>query len=260
MEIGGCAMRVFPAGGEMKGGLSSHPCTTGERAILSLIGPAAGEVTEQTGTEFLIATGRRKSSSARVFLKPGSGKITVNDRPLDEFFGRETGRMIVRQPLELVQLTNKFDITVTATGAGDRLPHRGLRRVHLELRVQVRHLAGAEQEGPKVPSRRAPNLGPWTLVVGAGKAQGLAGAAPALERAAGDQQSGHRTQDRLRPLPLHRDPARQSDRLPRGRAGRVGAGWQVAPKDVERYRGAAESWIAAGATLVGSCCGTGLRL
>jgi small subunit ribosomal protein S9 len=63
-------------------------------------------------------TGRRKTSAARVFLKPGSGKITVNDRPLDEFFGRETGRMIVRQPLELVQLTNKFDITVTVAGGG----------------------------------------------------------------------------------------------------------------------------------------------
>ncbi len=63
-------------------------------------------------------TGRRKTSAARVFLKPGSGKITVNDRPLDEFFGRETGRMIVRQPLELVQLANKFDITATVAGGG----------------------------------------------------------------------------------------------------------------------------------------------
>jgi small subunit ribosomal protein S9 len=63
-------------------------------------------------------TGRRKTSAARVFLKPGTGKITVNERPLDEFFGRETGRMIVRQPLELVQLTNKFDITVTVAGGG----------------------------------------------------------------------------------------------------------------------------------------------
>ena len=63
-------------------------------------------------------TGRRKTAAARVFLKPGSGKITVNDRPLDEFFGRETGRMIVRQPLELVQLSNKFDITVTVAGGG----------------------------------------------------------------------------------------------------------------------------------------------
>jgi small subunit ribosomal protein S9 len=63
-------------------------------------------------------TGRRKTSAARVFLKPGTGKITVNERPLDEFFGRETGRMIVRQPLELVQLVNKFDITVTVAGGG----------------------------------------------------------------------------------------------------------------------------------------------
>jgi len=51
-------------------------------------------------------TGRRKTATARVYMKPGSGKITVNDRSLDEFFGRETGRMIVRQPLEAVQLTS----------------------------------------------------------------------------------------------------------------------------------------------------------
>ena len=63
-------------------------------------------------------TGRRKTSAARVFLKPGTGKITVNDRPLDEFFGRETGRRIVRQPLETVQLANNFDITVTVAGGG----------------------------------------------------------------------------------------------------------------------------------------------
>ena len=63
-------------------------------------------------------TGRRKSSTARVHLKPGSGKITVNERSLDEFFGRVTGRMIVRQPLELVQLTDRFDITVTVAGGG----------------------------------------------------------------------------------------------------------------------------------------------
>ena len=63
-------------------------------------------------------TGRRKSSVARVFLRKGSGNITVNDRPLDEFFGRETARMIVRQPLELTQTVDKFDIVVTATGGG----------------------------------------------------------------------------------------------------------------------------------------------
>jgi small subunit ribosomal protein S9 len=63
-------------------------------------------------------TGRRKTAAARVYMKPGSGKITVNDRPLDEFFGRETGRMIVRQPLELVQMTDKFDFTVSVSGGG----------------------------------------------------------------------------------------------------------------------------------------------
>src|SRR3954453_22247692 len=63
-------------------------------------------------------TGRRKTATARVYMKPGTGKITVNDRPLDEFFGRETGRMIVRQPLELVQLSNKFDFTVSVSGGG----------------------------------------------------------------------------------------------------------------------------------------------
>ena len=63
-------------------------------------------------------TGRRKTATARVYLKPGSGRITVNDRSLDEFFGRETGRMIVRQPLEAVQLVSKFDIAVTVGGGG----------------------------------------------------------------------------------------------------------------------------------------------
>ena len=63
-------------------------------------------------------TGRRKTSTARVFLKNGDGAITVNDRPLDEYFGREVARMIVRQPLELVELTDKFDINVTVAGGG----------------------------------------------------------------------------------------------------------------------------------------------
>ena len=63
-------------------------------------------------------TGRRKSSTARVFLRNGSGTITVNGRPLDQYFGRETARMIVRQPLELTQMGEKFDILVTADGGG----------------------------------------------------------------------------------------------------------------------------------------------
>lgn len=63
-------------------------------------------------------TGRRKSSSARVFLRQGSGSITINQRPIEDFFGRETARMIVRQPLELTQMTEKFDILVTVAGGG----------------------------------------------------------------------------------------------------------------------------------------------
>src|ERR1700756_4621443 len=63
-------------------------------------------------------TGRRKTATARVYLKPGRGRITVNDRSLDEFFGREPGRVIVRQPLEAVKLVDKFDIAVTVGGGG----------------------------------------------------------------------------------------------------------------------------------------------
>ena len=63
-------------------------------------------------------TGRRKSSTARVFLRSGKGTITVNGRPLDEFFGRETSRMIVRQPLVLTKSSDKFDISVTVEGGG----------------------------------------------------------------------------------------------------------------------------------------------
>jgi small subunit ribosomal protein S9 len=63
-------------------------------------------------------TGRRKTSTARVFLQSGGGSITVNKRPLDQYFGREVARMIVRQPLELVDLVEKFDINVTVEGGG----------------------------------------------------------------------------------------------------------------------------------------------
>lgn len=63
-------------------------------------------------------TGRRKSSTARVFLRVGSGYITVNGRNLDEYFGRETARMVVRQPLELTELAEKFDIKITVSGGG----------------------------------------------------------------------------------------------------------------------------------------------
>lgn len=69
-------------------------------------------------SEQYYGTGRRKSSAARVYLTKGSGKITINDRPIDEFFGRETARMIVRQPLERLEIEDSFDIHATVTGGG----------------------------------------------------------------------------------------------------------------------------------------------
>jgi small subunit ribosomal protein S9 len=64
-------------------------------------------------------TGRRKTSAARVFLSPGKGDIVINGRPLDQFFGRETMRMIVRQPLEVTELTDKVDARITVAGGGN---------------------------------------------------------------------------------------------------------------------------------------------
>lgn len=63
-------------------------------------------------------TGRRKTSTARVFLRNGEGQITVNSKPLDQYFGREVARMIVRQPLELTDTNEKFDVNVTVAGGG----------------------------------------------------------------------------------------------------------------------------------------------
>ena len=69
-------------------------------------------------TEQYYGTGRRKTSTARVFVRRGSGQITVNRKPLDEFFGRKTAQMIVRQPLELIDMTDTFDVNVTVKGGG----------------------------------------------------------------------------------------------------------------------------------------------
>ena len=68
--------------------------------------------------ETYYSTGRRKSSSARVYITPGSGTIKVNNRPLDQYFGRETARMIVRQPLQVADAEDKFDINVFVKGGG----------------------------------------------------------------------------------------------------------------------------------------------
>jgi small subunit ribosomal protein S9 len=93
-------------------------------------------------------TGRRKSSTARVHMRTGSGKITVNARPLDEFFGRETGRMIVRQPLELVQMASSFDITAVVAGGGITGQAGAIR--HGIARALVRH-----DEALRQPLRQA---------------------------------------------------------------------------------------------------------
>ncbi len=64
------------------------------------------------------ATGRRKSSSARVFMRSGSGEIKVNGRPIDQYFARDTARMVIRQPLDVVDMKDKFDFHITVKGGG----------------------------------------------------------------------------------------------------------------------------------------------
>ena len=72
----------------------------------------------QSSAQQYTATGRRKSSTARVFIRRGKGDITINDKPIDVFFGRKTSRMIVRQPLELTKLEGHFDVIVNVAGGG----------------------------------------------------------------------------------------------------------------------------------------------
>lgn len=87
-------------------------------------------------------TGRRKTSSARVFITPGKGSITVNDRTLDNFFGRETSRMIVRQPLEVTSMVDKLDIKVTVEGGGNTgqagAIRHGIARALVEFNEELR--------------------------------------------------------------------------------------------------------------------------
>jgi small subunit ribosomal protein S9 len=87
-------------------------------------------------------TGKRKTSIARVWLKPGSGNITINKKTLDEYFGRETSKMVVKQPLELTENVGKFDIFVTVCGGGDSgqagaIKH-GITKALLEVDVELR--------------------------------------------------------------------------------------------------------------------------
>ena len=85
-------------------------------------------------------TGRRKNAVARVFIKAGKGEITVNDKPLDVFFSRETGRMIVRQPLELTNTLTSFDISVNVDGGGESGQAGAVR--HGITRALIEHDAG----------------------------------------------------------------------------------------------------------------------
>ena len=93
-------------------------------------------------------TGRRKTSAARVFLNSGSGNITVNGRPLDKFFGRETARMVVRQPLVVTEMLDKVDVNVTVTGGGNTGQAGAIR--HGIARALVEH-----DENMRNPLRRA---------------------------------------------------------------------------------------------------------
>lgn len=93
-------------------------------------------------------TGRRKTSTARVFLNSGNGSITVNGRPLDKFFGRETARMVVRQPLVITEMVDKVDINVTVAGGGNTGQAGAIR--HGIARALVEH-----DESMRSPLRRA---------------------------------------------------------------------------------------------------------
>jgi small subunit ribosomal protein S9 len=92
--------------------------------------------------QFNYGTGRRKSAVARVFIKPGKGRMVVNDKPVDEYFARETGRMVVRQPLELTNNLNSFDINVNVHGGGESgqagAVRHGLTRALIEFNPELK--------------------------------------------------------------------------------------------------------------------------
>ena len=107
-------------------------------------------------------TGRRKSSSARVFLRPGTGNIVINKRSLEEYFGRETARMVVRQALELVDMTEKFDFHITVAGGGTTgqagAIRHGITRALMEfdesLRPQLRKAGFVTRDARKVERKK----------------------------------------------------------------------------------------------------------
>jgi|TARA_A200000113_G_C8860879_1_gene353284 small subunit ribosomal protein S9 len=116
-------------------------------------------------TEIFYATGRRKTSSARVYLKKGKGDISVNDRKLDEYFGRKVAQMLVTQPLELLDLSEKLDINIKVKGGGSfgqagAIRHgisRALTSFDEELRPQLKK-AGLLTRDPRRVERKKPGL------------------------------------------------------------------------------------------------------
>ena len=116
-------------------------------------------------TEIFYATGRRKTSSARVYLKKGKGNISVNDRKLDEYFGRKVAQMLVLQPLELVDLSEKIDLRIKVKGGGSfgqagAIRHgisRALISYDEELRPQLKK-AGLLTRDPRKVERKKPGL------------------------------------------------------------------------------------------------------
>ncbi len=107
-------------------------------------------------------TGRRKTSAARVFVSAGDGSISVNGQPLDEYFGRETSRMIVRQPLEVAELLDKIDVKVTVVGGGNSgqagaIRHgiaRALVEFDEELRVSMRKAGFLTRDAREVERKK----------------------------------------------------------------------------------------------------------
>jgi len=112
--------------------------------------------------ESYYATGRRKTSSARVYLSNGSGAITVNGKPLDTFFGRQTARMIVRQPLDVVEMNDKFDINIKVSGGGisgqaGAIRHgitRALMEYDGELRMDLRRAGFVTRDAREVERKK----------------------------------------------------------------------------------------------------------
>ena len=107
-------------------------------------------------------TGRRKTSSARVFLRPGSGAIVINGKPIEEYFGRETSRMMVRQPLELIEASDRFDVNITVSGGGmtgqaGAIRHglaRALMEYDEELRTPLRRAGFVTRDAPMVERKK----------------------------------------------------------------------------------------------------------